>query len=865
MLIFGFLTPRDTGETDDNQHTNHFSTFKIIVLATMKLLNLAIILAVLPYVAYSHDECVNATVLPSALVFPYYFYLYLRNATENVSDPVLSCGDLTSVGKSNWYSWIPNESAVYYVSVRGLVSEDIGFTLLGLFQGNECDSLKEIGCSDNSNRDTLIGPVKLVAGKKYFIKIGLILEFFSEFYLTISQVPVPPPNDQCVNAITVNPRSDEIIMGTTTDSRTRKVWYKIQNVKQSELGIVISTRFFNEYCGEFTHGITQITLYEGTACGNRKKVDSITISRFCQDEPTKFGFFPSTLSTYYIEVSERSAGLGPNFALSFSNFSAIPPPNEECVDAVVIPSAPIFPYFTSEVNLANITRKPGSDADTSIWYEWSPGTSGLYRFRIRQYFLIVGQYFLVIFEGDTCATAKEIYSMSFQIDQYPTDSQVQLEAGKKYSIQIKISDEELLSIDSYKFFPFVLVVYTSPNDSCTTAVSLNPLTHEVMGDTTFAIATSDSFKRCAGPYDRTTDSGLWYKIENTSNNTLSIFTSLCKNGTSSDHEINVYQGNDCENLQCVGTYYETGECGESTKSVFLASAATTYFIFVAPYRLSISSGKFTLTIEGSPSFLSLIDSQTDTFIEPLGATIDYRSLSTSNLNIQATFNPDIPVSSVRMTLDNPKRTFCENKAPYSVFGDSKGDFYNATIQLGSRLATATPYGQPGCRGPPGITVATNFTVTFCDFDFNAYDTSREWTTDFNTLFCELGTSFPTTLLSANVSAVPCKINIRFRPRCGFDVRSVRMTLRNAVTNKVVHESTTNGTGPFFLFGARISKVKQFETYYRASNRSIAPGSYTLTAAVNGIRHPAIDLYIDNKVPCIDPATDGRSICPTILS
>jgi hypothetical protein len=70
----------------------------------MKLLNLAILLAVLPYDAYSNDECVNATVLPSALMFPRSFYLYLRTATENVSDPVLGCGNLTSVGNPNWYS-----------------------------------------------------------------------------------------------------------------------------------------------------------------------------------------------------------------------------------------------------------------------------------------------------------------------------------------------------------------------------------------------------------------------------------------------------------------------------------------------------------------------------------------------------------------------------------------------------------------------------------------------------------------------------------------------------------------------------------------------------------------------------------------
>jgi hypothetical protein len=88
-----------------------------------------------------------------------------------------------------------------------------------------------------------------------------------------------------------------------------------------------------------------------------------------------------------------------------------------------------------------------------------------------------------------------------------------------------------------------------------------------------------------------------------------------------------------------------------------------------------------------------------------------------------------------------------------------------------------------------------------------------------------------------------------------------MTLRNAVTKKVVHDSTTNGTGPFFLFGTRIVQPNPRGTTYAASNNSIVPGSYTLTAIVNGIQHPSTNLLIDNKVPCTECTSDWCMQCP----
>jgi hypothetical protein len=678
--------------------------------------------------------------------------------------------------------------------------------------------------------------------------------------VSITRILQSPLNDQCSNAISVNPFTDKVVMGNFTGVSDYRLWYKFKNVEQRELGIVVSTLLTNGNCTEFAMYSPAIRVYKGV-CRNLIPVGGDYERAFSPNciDPNEFGFLPSALSTYYIEVIGNSKPPADTFALSFSNFSTVPPPNDNCDNAFVIPSAPTFPYLTKEVNIGNATRSLTDtnlsctyfheNLERSIWYEWSPEVTGRYQFIDRKTYQSL---YIGIFLGDACGKAKEISCQSWG-DYTP----VLLERGKKYSIQIKIFD-----FSSFNYVPFVLRVEPLPNDECINAISLNPRTAEVTGDTTYASYDTRALysARCLIPDAATigyNPQGIWYKIKNVLNTTLSILASVCKSGTFCVHQVSVYQGNNCKKIKCVGRKYGNNDAGTTSKSVFLALPATTSYIYVSQPYQSISPGKFTLTIDGSPSFLSLINPQTDTFIAPVGDDLDfeYFTFPTSKLNIQATFDPDIPVSSVRLTFDNPTRNFCDNKAPYSMFGDNKGDFYNATIPVGSHLATATPYGLPGCRGPPGNPVAKKFTVNSCDFVFTAYDTGREWEA---TYFgrCTLGSSYGyirQNLLSFNTSAFPCKVNVQARIQCGFDIQFVRMTLRDAVTKKVVHESTTNGTGPFFLFGTQIVRSNPIATY-APSNYSIAPGSYTLTADVDGIQLPSTNLFISSKVRCTDCAT-----------
>lgn len=106
----------------------------------------------------------------------------------------------------------------------------------------------------------------------------------------------------------------------------------------------------------------------------------------------------------------------------------------------------------------------------------------------------------------------------------------------------------------------------------------------------------------------------------------------------------------------------------------------------------------------------LIDPKSDQSLGELGTVVNYTSLKTKSnlLNIEAKFIK--PYKSVRVTFDNPKRSFCEKAAPFSVFGDERGNFHGEAIPLGSHVVTAIPYVENNCNGSPGNKLSQKFVV-----------------------------------------------------------------------------------------------------------------------------------------------------------
>jgi hypothetical protein len=361
------------------------------------------------------------------------------------------------------------------------------------------------------------------------------------------------------------------------------------------------------------------------------------------------------------------------------------------------------------------------------------------------------------------------------------------------------------------------------NDDCVNAViipSMPSLPYILTGDTTKAKKMSEGY---CGTYIE--GPGLWYKLIYESQGETSITVSTCNEATTFDTKISVFKGDDCGALECIGGDDDAGRaCDQFSSFTFLALEPATYWIFVHGYG---APGKYTLTIDGSSNFLALVDSQTDKNLGVLGdLNYQYHDLSSSKLNIQAIFNKSIPIASVRVNF--LKRSYCEKEAPYSIFGDVRGDFRNDIIPLGSHVVTATPYATTGCQGSPGIPLTTNFDVFGCDIKFYIYDTSL------HSIIAILDDS------PAEIPILPCKINIEAVPFCGFDVESVKIELRDIVNDVVIH-TRTERAAPYFIYG---------DTGGKPSSGSILPGEYTLTATIDGIVHPSVTFSAVEQDACI---------------
>jgi hypothetical protein len=250
---------------------------------------------------------------------------------------------------------------------------------------------------------------------------------------------------------------------------------------------------------------------------------------------------------------------------------------------------------------------------------------------------------------------------------------------------------------------------------------------------------------------------------------------------------------------------------------------TTYWILVEGFTNN-NKGNFNLTLDGrrSNGALSLIDSAKDSVIQKLGSEISYRSLPLT-LNIRAAFNPIVvTANSVRVTFDNPSRSFCEKKAPFSVFGDVNGDYWNATIPIGSHLVTATPYAAQNCVGTPGPPLNQTFVVSECDYSLNIYNVAQN---RYNGTFG----------FGAVFESFPCQANIQFDPFCGFDIQQVQLVLVSNPSGKVLYQRTELSS-PYFLYGDRNGAVLA---------GSISKGNYSIVSTVNGIlAFPPVEFTVE---------------------
>lgn len=145
-------------------------------------------------------------------------------------------------------------------------------------------------------------------------------------------------------------------------------------------------------------------------------------------------------------------------------------------------------------------------------------------------------------------------------------------------------------------------------------------------------------------------------------------------------------------------------------------AAGTYVL-----RLTASDGALTraddlvVTVAPAPggttTSFTLINADTDQPVPgydpmPADAVIDTSAIGTTRLSLRA----NLSAASVRFGLDGNASYRTESVAPFSLTGDTNGDYAPWTLGAGRHTVTATPFSGTGASGTAGATVSATFTI-----------------------------------------------------------------------------------------------------------------------------------------------------------
>ncbi|KAA9325646.1 polysaccharide lyase [Adhaeribacter soli] len=109
---------------------------------------------------------------------------------------------------------------------------------------------------------------------------------------------------------------------------------------------------------------------------------------------------------------------------------------------------------------------------------------------------------------------------------------------------------------------------------------------------------------------------------------------------------------------------------------------------------------------------TLVNAETNKDIMTIanGAAISLSTIKTSKVNIRANTSPST-VGSVYFALSGAgSKTRSDESFPYSLMGDSKGDYYNWTPAAGTYTLKGTAYTGGNKTGTAGTTLSINFTV-----------------------------------------------------------------------------------------------------------------------------------------------------------
>ncbi|MEZ4702672.1 MAG: T9SS type A sorting domain-containing protein [Rhodothermales bacterium] len=271
---------------------------------------------------------------------------------------------------------------------------------------------------------------------------------------------------------------------------------------------------------------------------------------------------------------------------------------------------------------------------------------------------------------------------------------------------------------------------------------------------------------------------------------------------------------------------------------------------------------FTVAETAAPGIggFTLIDADTDAPVDgydPIaeGAVLDLTVLP-PNLNIRANaIDPQGVIGSVVMALVRSdggvggEANATDDTAPYSVYGDTAGDFLPGGLDIGAYTLTGTPFAGAGGQGTPFDGATLNFSVigpriesyTLIDAGADAPIPEYDPIPDGAVL---------------NLAALPASLNIRANTRDPQDIlESVKFTLS---LNGAVARTSTERARPYSLYGDFNQAVQGTDTSIDVDPPNI-PNYGVWPSPLNG-SYSLLGIPYDNDTPSL-----GRAYGPLTVN
>ncbi len=432
--------------------------------------------------------------------------------------------------------------------------------------------------------------------------------------------PAPPTNDACANAIAISPASLPLALppidvgGASNDAAgdptfacgtnvRRTIWYTFTPATDGQYtlstctadapGTTVTDTVIAIYTGDCVGGFTSVDCGDDSTCGTRS---SLTPTLTAGTQYTIVVGRNGTEASLPLGESAVSLFVGPYTA-------PIGAPNDDCSNAIVIPSATTSPYASDVVDIINATNINEPTAcvgvNATVWWKFTPATGGLYTFSTcaaAAAGTTVPDTVLAIYSGScggltqvvcnddngvNCAGARASASTVLVAN---TDYYIRV--GKYGAVAPADGASNVqLAITSGGIAPPAPVA----NDDCANAVVVPGTATSYVSvavDVTTATrgAGEPAISTCANLIDNT----IWYSYlpTQTGDYTFSTCTADVPNGTITDTYVVVYSGscgslsqvacNDDNGLQC------TGIAGRASTRVRL-NAGTQYYLLVGRY------------------------------------------------------------------------------------------------------------------------------------------------------------------------------------------------------------------------------------------------------------------------------------------